>query len=142
MTAVTRGRDEAAPPGTASLTGRELSRLRAASAWARFLGIVGFVAAVLTAVALLGLSAFDIARGSGNGSLNAFPLPLLLTLISVGSAAWLLWGFGRNVQSFVQRGESTTLARAFRKLRQFFKLWTFVVVLSTLLKVLSLYGKL
>ncbi len=111
--------DPNATGGPPELSSEDCERLRVAAGWARFAAIAGFVVSLLLALVMVATlrrlmpvaqTAYSIAT-------------TVVTTAAVGGAAGLVWAFARNVTLFFAEGEPA-LARAFRRLRHFFVLWT------------------
>ena len=127
------------------LSNETVARLREASSWARFVAIVGFVLSgllTLGLIVLLGLTQTTLMQvGVGNGRLVLVFVPVALLLIAASSGAALVWGYGRGVSQFFTHGEPS-LTRGFKSLRHFFTLSTIMFALTSVLKLISVLGKL
>ena len=127
------------------LSNETITRLREASGWSRFIAIAGFVLSGLLAlglIVLLGVTQTTLMRvGVGNGGLVLVFVPLALLLIAASSGAALVWGYGRGVSQFFTHGEPS-LTRGFKSLRHFFTLSTILFALTSVLKLISVLGKL
>jgi hypothetical protein len=124
------------------ISNETIERLREASRWSRFLAIAGFVLCGLLAVGLIvAIALWQSTELAGNAPLVAIVLPIALLLTVGVSGAALLFGYGRSVSQFFDQGEPA-LSRGFKTLRYFFALWTILVALTSVIKLLSLLGKL
>ena len=63
----------------------------------------------------------------------------MLYVVAGIAAVGLLWAYRRNVAASFMRGE-TALTRAFRRLRQFVILWTYLSAAVALLRLLGICG--
>jgi hypothetical protein len=126
---------EAAPP--VILSEHEIAALRAAGRWARLVGGAGSVI-----LGLFTLLIIDVAVKNPQGVTsvaNAQGLGVATTVLDATAslvAVALLWGYGRNVAAFFMRGDPE-LRLAFRRIRQFFILWTYLSVATAVIGVLS-----
>jgi len=127
------------------LSNETITRLREASGWSRFIAIAGFVLSALLALGLIVLVAVTQSTlmrvGVGNGELVLIFVPVALLLIAASSGAALVWGYGRGVSQFFTQGEPS-LTRGFKSLRHFFTLSTILFALTSVLKLISVLGKL
>jgi hypothetical protein len=127
------------------LSNETLARLREASGWSRFIAIAGFVLTGLLAlllVILLGVTQMEAVKAAlGNGKFVLIFVPVALLLIAAVSGAALVWGYGRGVARFFTHGEPS-LTHAFKSLRHFFTLWTILLALTSVLKLIAVLGKL
>jgi type II secretory pathway component PulF len=60
----------------------------------------------------------------------------LVLLAATTAASVLVWNYGRSIVSFFRQGEPA-LTRAFRNLRHFLKLWTLLLALTTVVKIVT-----
>ena len=142
------GDPAAAPYEPVRLSHESITRLREASGWSRFVAIAGFVLSGLLALALIALVAvllLEPARllglGRGNGELVLVFVPVALLLVATLSGAALVWGYGKGVSQFFTQGEPS-LTRGFKSLRHFLTLSTILMALTSLLKLITVLGKL
>jgi hypothetical protein len=131
---------EGQPSQPVELSGPQIQQLRDTSGWARFLAIALFIVTGALGLAFVGI--FLKMRGASPVAISVPNIiPAVISMGVTGTAAALLWLYGRAVLAFFRQGEPS-LAQAFRKLRVFFKLWTIFVVLSIVTDVVELVGKL
>ena len=127
------------------LSNETMTRLREASGWSRFIAIAGFVLTGLLAlllIILLGVTQMDAVKlALGNGKFVLVFIPVALLLVAAVSGAALVWGYGRGVSQFFTHGEPS-LTHAFKSLRHFFTLWTILMALTSVLKLITVLGKL
>ena len=127
------------------LSNETMTRLREASGWSRFIAIAGFVLTGLLAlllVILLAVMQMDAVKlALRNGKFVLVFVPVALLLIAAVSGAALVWGYGRGVSQFFTHGEPS-LTRAFKSLRHFFTLSTILMALTSVLKLITVLGKL
>jgi hypothetical protein len=108
-----------------TLTRHEVAALRAAGGWARRVGGVGSVA-----LGLLTLLIIDVAVKNPPALVSAIKAQgvgfaaTVLAALATPVAVALLWGYGRSVAAFFRGGGDHELGLAFRRIRQFFILWT------------------
>ena len=105
------------PPEPSS---EDFERLRVAAGWARFAAIAGFVVSLLLALVMV---ATTLKRWMPVAQTAYAIATTVVSTIAVGGAAGLVWAFAQNVSLFFVEGEPA-LARAFRRLRYFFIVWT------------------
>jgi hypothetical protein len=134
------------PPPPVELSHDAVASLRRAGRWSRFLAVTGFVVSGLFVVAgvfviLAFLSASGGGFGLGNAELVLVFVPIAIALVALLSGSALLWGYGKNLLVFFQRGEPA-LTRSFQNLRFYFTLWTLAYVLTMLVSVISVVRKL
>jgi hypothetical protein len=124
------------------LTAHDLARLRQAGSWARIIAVTGFVWAGLFGLGYLALMLALVShlRAFVTARLVAVCAPVVLVLAGCAGAAWLAGGYGRNVGSRLGQGEPA-LARAFRSLRNLFRLVTLFAALALTLRVVSVIAK-
>ena len=134
---------EPAPSTPVELSAHQIERLQRASAWARFLGVAGFVVTALIALAIVVLTFSPLMHtpGIGNVTRAVTLVPLVLMLAGAAAGSMLIWNYGRYIASFLVHGEPS-LPRAFRNLRHFFELWTLLLGLTTTAKIVTLLGRL
>ena len=113
-----------------------LDRLRVASRWARFVAILGFVAAGLCLLAVIGLLVGFESIGLALRLAFVVAACLLAAPLIAGSA--LVIGYGNQVARAFHEG-APALERAMRSLRNYFRVWT---ILSALAALFSLYSML
>ncbi len=142
------GDPAAVPYEPVRLSDETVTRLREASGWSRFIAIAGFVLSGLLALAMIALVAvllLEPARllgvGMGNGELVLVFIPLALLLVVTLSGAALVWGYGKGVSQFFTHGEPS-LTRGFKSLRHFLTLSTILMALTSVLKLITVLGKL
>jgi hypothetical protein len=138
------GTGNAAPerPQTIVLAEPELERLRAAGRWARSLARTGMVAFSMVLVLLLdvgvrnGQSLTRAARAQQTPMLASGALFVLAGIVAIA----LLWSYAGNVAAFFVRGEPA-LTRSFRRLRQFFMLWTCYAAIGAFLEFIAAWTR-
>lgn len=143
------GDPAAVPYEPVHLSNETITRLREASGWSRFVAIAGFVLGGLLALAMIALVAvvlivpgrLGMGMGMGNGELVLVFIPLALLLVATLSGAALVWGYGKGVSVFFTQGEPS-LTRGFKSLRHFLTLSTILMALTSLLKLITVLGKL
>jgi hypothetical protein len=119
----------------AELFEEEIGQLRSASGWARFIAVAGFIVAGVFGLALgLGAAASDQL-----GITSTVILMWIVGVVFIGAAAQQLFGYSRNVRSFLA-GDGPALPRAFRSLRHVFALTCLYMVLTVAMEGLRLLG--
>jgi hypothetical protein len=120
-----------------TLTDHEIATLRAAGGWARLVGGTGSVV-----LGLFTLLIIDVAVKNPPGLVSlaneqgvSCATTVLDTMASLAAVA-LLWGYGRNVAAFFVGGDHR-LGLAFRRIRQFFILWTCLSAATAVIGILS-----
>jgi hypothetical protein len=139
------GEPAAVPYEPVRLSNETVTRLRQASAWSRFVAIVGFVLSGLLGLALLATGAVTLIEPARveveDGDLVLVFVPLALLLVAALGGAALVWDYGRGVSQFFTQGEPS-LTRGFKSLRHLFTLSTILMALTSLLTLISAIGKL
>jgi len=142
MTAPGTGATAPAPPQTIVLAEPELERLRAAGRWARLLARTGTVGFSLMLVVLLDVgvrNGQELARVARTQPPPIVVSGVLYVLAGIVAIA-LLWSYAANVAAFFVRGEPA-LTRSFRRLRQFFVLWTCFAAISAFLEFIAAWNR-
>ena len=142
MTAPGTGATAPAPPQRIVLAEPELERLRAAGRWARLLARTGTVGFSLMLVVLLDVgvrNGQELARVARTQPPPIVVSGVLYVLAGIVAIA-LLWSYAANVAAFFVRGEPA-LTRSFRRLRQFFVLWTCFAAISAFLEFIAAWNR-
>jgi hypothetical protein len=124
-------------PQAVTLTKHEIAALRAAGGWARLVGGAGSVALGLLTLLIIDVAVknppalVSVVKAQGVGFAAT-----VLAAIATPVAVALLWGYGRKVAAFLRGGADHDLGLAFRRIRQFFILWTCLSVVTAVIGIL------
>jgi hypothetical protein len=138
--------EHTAPKPVIRLTMEAQGYLREAGSWARFLGILGFIACVLVLVGALFIGALFTVFVSVFPTLSSVPegvggfLSIIIILFDLlyFFFALYLFQFGSRVKRGISIIDTNQLTQGLGKLKSFFKLWGIVTIVILCINVLQI----
>ncbi len=121
--------------------------LYTAGKWARFLGILGFIATAIMALLCVFAGAVSPIMGALSSSPTGLPVsagagvlsivPLLLIMILYFFVSYFLYQFGTNIKNGIAVNDMTFVTKAFRNLKSHFKLIGFTLIIIVICYIIA-----
>jgi len=127
------------------LIGQEAkSYLLTAGKWAKFLGILGFIATAIIALLCVFAGAVSPIMGalSSSSAINASAgalsiVPLLLIMILYFFVSYFLYQFGTNIKNGIAVNDMLFVTKAFRNLKSHFKLIGITLIIIVVIYIVA-----